>query len=630
MPGICGVAACSFTDALRVLLESMIAPLLHHPWYRVERHMATSGQWALGRVSLGFGSPAAQPVCSEDGSLLAMLSGEIYDCAEHRTQLEHAGYRLRSNDPAEVLLHGFAAEGSRFLRRLNGVYTAALWDGRCGQLRLITDRFGMQPLYYAQSHERFIFATEVKALLTNPGVSHRLSMRGVAQFFTYGFYWGNNTLLEAVQVVPAATVLSLTLADMRLDSETYWHFDSFPLSHTPSQRDNLERLDQTFKQAVERRVSHTPHLGLSLSGGMDARTILGVIDHAQVPLTSISIGVGGCLDHRSATAMAALARCRHRSVALGPEVLAQFDKNLREMVWLTDGQYLDQGIVVPTLQVYREEGIEVLLRGHAGELMHMQKAYAFSLDQQAMGIQTEAALEHWLFQHLQGYMLEGVQGPLLAPQHQCDMPALALDSLRDSLRASVGLGPPLQRIAHVFMTQRLRRETALSLVIFGSLMQNRLPYLDNDLVDVLMMTPPDMKTDERIQAYILRQRFPQFLQVVNANTGARVGASALVRRLMTLRMKIFAKLGVRGYQPYERLGLWLRRELQPLVYDTLLSERCLDRGVFHPDTLRSVVHGHVHGGRNHTFLLMALLIFEMGQQALFDHHPTPPQYVRAS
>src|SRR5439155_6255708 len=132
-----------------------------------------------------------------------------------------------------------------------------------------------------------------------------------------------------------------------------------------------------------------------------------------------------------------------------------------------------------------------------------------------------------------------------------------------------------------------------------------------EVVDALLAAPIDLKLDEEIQAEILRRHCPALLGVVNVNTGARMKAGRLARFVGKVRQKVLAKLGVRGYQPYERLGLWLRRELRPLVRRLLLSERCLTRGVFDPDTVRAVVENHLAGRRNHTFLLMALMIFEM-------------------
>ena len=121
-----------------------------------------------------------------------------------------------------------------------------------------------------------------------------------------------------------------------------------------------------------------------------------------------------------------------------------------------------------------------------------------------------------------------------------------------------------------------------------------------------------------IQTHILRRRRPDFLNVVNANTGARMGAGRLAQSASKLRMKVLAKLGVRGYQPYERLGLWLREDLRQLVERLLLSERSLERGVFDPPAVKAVVDGHLNHGRNHTYLLLAMMTFELGQRMFVD------------
>ena len=76
--------------------------------------------------------------------------------------------------------------------------------------------------------------------------------------------------------------------------------------------------------------------------------------------------------------------------------------------------------------------------------------------------------------------------------------------------------------------------------------------------------------------------------MVNANTGAPMGAGSIKTRVASLKMKVYAKLGVPGYQPYERLGLWLARELKPLVHRVVLSDRFLDRGLFVPEAVRGL------------------------------------------
>ena len=209
---------------------------------------------------------------------------------------------------------------------------------------------------------------------------------------------------------------------------------------------------------------------------------------------------------------------------LGDEFLGRYEEHLRHMVRLTDGQYLCQCIVLPTLPVYRDLGIKVLLRGHAGELMHMTKAYNFSLDRSVLAINNDAAHFDWLWRRLQAYMLDGTNGRLFAAAHRNEISSLARDSLKAAFAETTGTEPAIHRIWQLFLNQRLRRETAMSMVEFDSVVETRLPYLDNELVDELFAAPPDLKLGDTIQAHILRRHRPEFLRVVNVNTGTVVGA----------------------------------------------------------------------------------------------------------
>ena len=168
-----------------------------------------------------------------------------------------------------------------------------------------------------------------------------------------------------------------------------------------------------------------------------------------------------------------------------------------------------------------------------------------------------------------------------------------------------------QRIWRLFVAERLRRETAPSLHLFRNFVETRVPFLDPDLVAVLCAAPVHLKVGDDLQSYILGRHRPDFCGVVNANTGSPLGSPSWQVRLAHLRMKVFAKLGVPGYQPYERLGLWLARDLRPLVHRLLLSDRFLARGLFERSALVKLLEQHETRRRNHTYLIMALVILEM-------------------
>ena len=623
MPGICGFAGSEPPGGTERLLTEMIRRMAHHPWYR-RRWIQPAPGVALGEVALPETAgepPDPAPGLAAGQGGVAWLDGEVYG-------LPHPAAR-------RALLESCTAGASpdSWLTSLHGLFSAAVWDAAGRRLLLVNDRFGMKPLYYSHGGGRLVFATEIKALLAVGDLPLGTDLQGLVGFFSFGQPLGKHTFFEAVRALPPGAVLEYRPAGDLLRERRYFRLAPRRLARAVSEEEHIERLGDLFKAAVERRLASAAHLGLSLSGGLDSRTILGVIDTKRIPVTTVCVGIPGCIDQEMARRLAALAGSRHCEVALDGAFLDRFEEHLRDLIWLTDGHHRSQAITLPTLPRYRELGTDVLLRGHAGELLHMQKAYDFSLDRSLLSTRDATEVETWLLRRLGGWMLAGVEGPLLKGMSRQELAERSRLLLRGELSELEEDDPPVHRVWRLFITQRLRRHVAMSLLEYGSSMRVRLPYLDNDLIDAVLGSPPALKMDERVQARILARFRPGFLAISNANTGVRIGAGPLRRRIGVFRRRALARLGLPGYQPYERLGLWLRRELKPLVDQILLDRRCLDRGILEPGTVRQVIAAHTSGRANHTFLLMALLIFEIGQrmtlegeerQALHDRTRDPP------
>jgi hypothetical protein len=141
----------------------------------------------------------------------------------------------------------------------------------------------------------------------------------------------------------------------------------------------------------------------------------------------------------------------------------------------------------------------------------------------------------------------------------------------------------------------------------------------------VLALPAEARLGDDIQAEILRHLRPDFLGVVNSNTGARLGAGAMETQYYRWKRRILSKLGVKGYQPYERLGLWIRRELRPWIERTLDDDLFHGRGHFRPDAVRQMLARHMTGQANHTFLIMSLMAFELGQRLLSDPDGFAPE-----
>jgi asparagine synthase (glutamine-hydrolysing) len=618
MPGICGYLNFAPQPESAGLADRMLSRLGSRAYPIVGRHVDAQGRFALGRVSLGVLPTAPQPAASADGRWQAALDGELYDTDKLCSELQRQGLPAKKEDHAATFLATIATNGFSAVAALEGSFAAAIVDVREQTVSIISDRFGTRPIYYARTPNRFLFGSSIACLLADPEISRDFDWQGISQFFTFGHYFNDNTSLSAVKLLPSAAILEFDARANKLTLQRYWS-GSERVGRSPATRQEAcEAVDEALVASVRKRqTSDDARLGISLSGGLDARTILGTLDHRQSNLATVCMGMEGSQDHKASTELARLVGCQHYNHILDTAFLGEFGRHLENMVRLTDGQYLSQCIVMPTLPVYQRLGIGVLMRGHAGELLHMSKAYNYSLDTEALNLRTDAALEEWLWRRLKAYIQDGVDGPLFASR-ELDSLQVARKSLGQALADTPHGESPAGRVAHLFLDQRVRRETMLSMMKFRSVSEPRLPYLDRLLVERLLATPVEWRMGDEIQTYILQKHQPRFCQVANTNTGAALGAGRARRAYTGLKSRILGKLGVRGYQPYERLGLWLRRDLAALVKATLLSEASLGRGIFHPDTVHSVVERHLSGQRNHTYLIMAMMIFEVGHRWLLD------------
>ena len=174
---------CGFVGALRIgpgdatldagVLERMRDRLAH-------RGPDDSGLWIAPNGRVGFGhrrlsivdlsSAGHQPMVSADGRHVLVYNGELYNYRELRHELEGLGTRFRSQCDTEVVLEALVRWGHAALDRFNGMFAFAIWDRREGSLLLARDRYGIKPLYYTRAGGQFLFASEIKALLTQPEV----------------------------------------------------------------------------------------------------------------------------------------------------------------------------------------------------------------------------------------------------------------------------------------------------------------------------------------------------------------------------------------------------------------------------------------------------------------------------
>lgn len=255
-----------------------------------------------------------QPICNEDGSLWVVYNGEIFNHPELRAGLEERGHRFVTHTDTEVIVHLFEELGPDAVLKLNGQFAFALWDARRGTLFLARDRLGVRPLFYAESHGRLRFASEIKALFSDPVVSRELDPAGVRQVFDYWAPLAPQTCFRGVRELPPGCCLQLENRQVQVNR--YWAF-----SFEPGQQEDLsssvDTLEALLTDATRMRLRADVPVGAYLSGGLDSSMIASMVrrlGHAHLDTFSIAFEDPDFDESEHQTAMAKFLGTDHQVV----------------------------------------------------------------------------------------------------------------------------------------------------------------------------------------------------------------------------------------------------------------------------------------------------------------------------
>jgi len=222
MCGIAGILGREGADNRRRRVSAMTRALVH-------RGPDDEGFFDDEEITLGFRRLAVidletgqQPIVDEERRLAIVLNGEIYNFRELREELRQRGHRFRTRGDVEVVLKLWAEEGEACLRRLNGMFALAVWDGQRGTLYLARDRFGIKPLYLCSEGGEFIFASELRALRAGGYPSTpRLDGVQLRHYLAYGYLASYGAPLTGIRSLPPASVLAVN-AEGGERLTTYW------------------------------------------------------------------------------------------------------------------------------------------------------------------------------------------------------------------------------------------------------------------------------------------------------------------------------------------------------------------------------------------------------------------------
>ncbi len=238
--------------------------------------ISPDGFTALGHRRLSIidiSKSAAQPISNEDGTLQIVFNGEIYNHAEIRPQLEKAGHKFKTDhSDTEVIIHAFEEWGIGCINKFRGMFAFAIWDNINKKLWIARDKIGLKPLYYTFDNGRFIFASEIKAILKDPSIKREVNMEGFYNFLSFLTVPAPNTMFKNIYKLASGCYLKLSeKGDIKI--QRYWDvFDhTNPLTDI-SEDEIAEKILEELRVAIRyRQVSDVP-VGIFLSGGIESST----------------------------------------------------------------------------------------------------------------------------------------------------------------------------------------------------------------------------------------------------------------------------------------------------------------------------------------------------------------------
>jgi asparagine synthase (glutamine-hydrolysing) len=246
------------------------------------------------RLSIVDLSPAGrQPMTNEDETIWITFNGEIYNHQEHRAPLAAKGHVFQSRSDTEVIVHAYEESGVECVSRLDGMFAFALWDSLRRELVIARDRLGKKPVYYTVASGRFLFASELKALLQHPDVARDIDPFALDCFLTFSNTPAPLTMFKNIFKLPAAHLLRCQ-SNGTVRIERYWSpMDgaTWPAANSPGR---VERVRELLERSVAKRLMSDVPIGAFLSGGVDSSTNVALMSRlTSTRLRTFSIGFEG-------------------------------------------------------------------------------------------------------------------------------------------------------------------------------------------------------------------------------------------------------------------------------------------------------------------------------------------------
>jgi len=583
----------------------------------IEPHLGL-GHRRLSIIDVATGQ---QPLFNEDGSVVVVFNGEIYNFQALAGELEAAGHVFRTRSDTEVIVHGWEQWGEACVGRFRGMFAFALWDRNRQTLFMARDRLGVKPLHYAVlGNGQLAFGSELKTLVAHPAFARELDERAIEDYFTLGYIPDPRTIYRGAAKLAPAHTLTWRVGEHAPRLARYWDA-RFEPDERITLADACEQLRVKLAESVKLRLISEVPLGAFLSGGVDSSAVVATmaqLSDAPVKTCSIGFDVASFNESEFAQKVAERYRTDHYTRTVHADDFGLIDR----LASLYDEPYADSS-AIPTYRVCElaRTRVTVALSGDGGdETFGGYRRYKFHVREQALRDRLPAGLRHLLFGAL-GRLYPKLDRLPRMFRARATFQALARDAVdayyhavsivRDddrSLLFSPGFRARLggYRAREVFHEHAARAQTddPLSLIQYLDY-QTYLPGDINTKVDRASMAH-SLETREPLMDHELVEwaaRLPSQLKLAGGE--GKLVLKKAMEPLLPDDVLYRPKMGFAV-----PLADWFRGPLRAEVQRVLNGETLARTGIFDTRTLARVAEEHLSGRRDRSAMIWTLLMFE--------------------
>ncbi|NRR30565.1 amidotransferase 1, exosortase A system-associated [Oxalobacteraceae bacterium] len=603
------------------LLERMSASQLHRG--PDEHGTFVEPGVALGhrRLSIIDLSTGQQPLFNEDGSVVVVYNGEIYNYPALMRELRQFGHHFRTQCDTEVIVHAWEQWGEQCVNHFRGMFAFALWDRGRQQLFLARDRLGVKPLHYAfLADGSLIFGSELKALLAHSGFARALDPLAIEDYLAYGYIPEPRTVFRGASKLAPGHTLLLRRGAAPAQPRRFWDLPFTPL-RAQSEAQLADELRARLLEAVRIRLVAEVPLGAFLSGGVDSSSVVALMAQcSDQPVNTCAIAFDDARFDESPHAQEVADRyaTRHHVEQVGHDDFSL----IGQLASLYDEPFADSS-ALPTYRVCElaRRHVTVALSGDGGdENLAGYRRYRMHVNEERWRGLLPLALRQPLFGML-GRLYPKADWAPRPLRAKTTFEALARDTVAayfhsvaivpDALRARL-FSPAFQRSLGGYRAVEVLRGHAvasptgdpLSLVQYldfktylpgdiltkvdrasmAHALEVRVPLLDHQLVEWISGLPPQLKLHQGRGKYLFKRAMENDLPAHLLHRG-KMGFSV-------------------------PMAAWLRGPLRQRLRDALLGPTLADSGIFNLPEIASMLEQHQSGRRDYSAPLWSLLMLE--------------------